>query len=232
VRPRLSPSASPLALALASAALLAGCAGAGASGNGLTADSPAQIVAAAQAAASAAASVRVSGSIVSEGKPISINMELVARQGGQGRVVLKGIRFRLVGVDGAVYVSGSTAFYTRFAGAAAARVMRGKWLKGAQSGAFRSLASLTRLGSLLGSALSDHGPLSRAAGATVEGRRAVAVSDAPRGGTLYVASTGTPYPLEIVERGGGRLVFARWNQAVTLSVPTDAINIHQLQSGR
>jgi hypothetical protein len=233
VRPRVSPGAAPIALVFASAVLLAACGGGGASGNGLTADSPARIVAAAQAAADAAVSVHVSGSIVSETEPISINMELVARQGGQGRVVLEGIGFRLVGVDGAVYVSGGTAFYRRFAGAAAARVMRGKWLKGAQSGAFRSLASLTRLGSLLDGALSDHGALSRGAGEKrVEGRQAVAVSDTARGGTLYVASTGTPYPLEIVERGGGRLVFDRWNQAVTLSVPTDAINIHQLQSGR
>ena len=58
------------------------------------------------------------------------------------------------------------------------------------------------------------------------------MSDAAGGGTLYVASTGTPYPLEIVERGGERLVFDRWNQPVTLAVPPDALDIHQLQSGR
>jgi hypothetical protein len=232
VRSRLSHRAAPIALVLACAVLLCGCAGGGASGNGLAADPPARIVAAAEAAAAAAASVHVSGSIVSESKPISINMELVARQGGQGRVALEGIGFRLVGVDRAVYVSGDAAFYARFAGALAARVMRGKWLKGAQSGAFRSFAPLTRLGGLLDSALSAHGALVRGADATVGGQRAIAVHDTARGGSLYVASTGTPYPLELVERGGARLVFDRWNQPVTLSVPTDAINIHQLQSGR
>jgi hypothetical protein len=82
------------------------------------------------------------------------------------------------------------------------------------------------------SALSSHGPLARGAGATVAGQRAVAVRDTARGGTLYVASSGTPYPLEIVERDGDRLVFDRWNQAVTLAVPVDAIDIRQLQSGR
>ncbi len=219
------------AIALASGALLAGC-GDGAFGeNGVAAKTPAQIVSAAEAAAATAASVHVAGSILSEGKPISLNMELVAGQGGHGRVALDGVSFRLVGVDDAVYVSGSPAFYTRIAGAAAARVMRGKWLKGAQTGALRSLVLLTRLGSLLAGALSDHGPLARAAGASIAGQRAVAVRDTARGGTLYVASTGAPYPLEIVERGGGRLVFDRWNQAVTLSVPADAIDIRQLQSG-
>jgi hypothetical protein len=233
LRPRLSPRAvAPLALALCCAALVAGCSSGAASPNGLMADSPAQIVAAARAAAAGAASVRVAGSIVRGGKPISINMELVAGQGGQGRVALEGISFRLVGIDGALYVSGASAFYRRLAGAAAARVMRGKWLKGAQHGALRALLSLTRLGSLLSAALSAHGALSRAADATVEGQRALAVSDTASGGTLYVASTGTPYPLEIVERGAERLMFERWNQAVTLTVPVNAIDIRQLQSGR
>jgi hypothetical protein len=231
MRQRL-PARAAISIALVSAALLAGCAGGASKENSLAAKNPAQIVALAKAAAAGAASVHVAGSILSEGKPISLNMELVAGQGGQGRVSLDGISFRLIGVDDAVYVNGDTAFYTRFAGAVAARVMRGKWLKGAQAGALRSLASLTRLGSLLGSALSSHGPLARVADATVAGQRAVAVRDTARGGTLYVASSSTPYPLEIVERDGDRLVFDRWNQAVTLAVPVDAIDIRQLQSGR
>jgi hypothetical protein len=231
MRQRL-PFCAVAALALASAALLAGCGDGASVENGAEEKTPAQIVALASAAAAHAASVHVAGSILSEGKPISLNMELVAGQGGQGRVSLDGTSFRLVGIDDAVYVSGDTAFYTRFAGPTAARVMRGKWLKGAQVGAFRSLASLTRLGSFLRSALSSHGALARGAGAIVAGQRAVAVRDTAGGGTLYVASSGTPYPLEIVERDGGRLVFDRWNQAVTLSVPTDAIDTRELQSGR
>jgi hypothetical protein len=231
MRQRL-PLRAAVPIAFASAALLAGCAGGASSENGVAAKTPAQIVALAKASAAGAASVHVAGSILSEGKPISLNMELVAGQGGQGRVSLDGVSFRLVGVDDAVYVYGDTAFYTRFAGATAARVMRGKWLKGAQAGALRSLASLTHLGSLLGNVLSSHGPLARVAGATVAGQRAVAVRDTARGGTLYVASSGTPYPLEIVERDGDRLMFGRWNQAVTLTVPVDAIDIRQLQSGR
>jgi hypothetical protein len=52
-------------------------------------------------------------------------------------------------------------------------------------------------------------------------------------GTLYVATTGTPYPLEILKKGGsgGSILFDRWNQPVTLTAPANAININQLQSG-
>ncbi len=58
------------------------------------------------------------------------------------------------------------------------------------------------------------------------------MTDPARGGTLFVASTGTPYPLEIVEPapGGGELLFDRWNQPVVLEPPSGAINIKQLQS--
>jgi len=227
-------AAAPFVPALAGAVLLAGCASGASRANGLDAKSPTQIVAAAKAAARAAASVHVAGSIVSEGKPISLDMELVSEKGGKGRVSLDGLSFRLVDVDGAVYVNGSSTFYTRFAGATAARVLRGKWLKGPQTGAIAPLASLARLRSLLNTALASHSPLARASNATIEGQRAVGVSDPVNGGTLYVAATGAPYPLEILRHGdvAGKLVFNRWNQAVSLTVPTNAIDVKQLQSGR
>jgi len=233
MRSRLSlRAASPRALACA--ALLAGCGSSATSGNGVAAKTPVQIVAAARAAVAGAASVHVAGSIVSEGKPISLNMELVADKGGKGRVTLEGLSFRLVGVDDAVYVSGSAAFYKHFAGGASARVLSGKWLKGAADGAMASLTSLTRLRTLLGSVLTAHGSLSRAPSRSIAGKPAVGVRDIAGSGTLYVASTGAPYPLEILERGAsvGKLVFDSWNQPVSLSVPADAIDVKQLQSGR
>jgi hypothetical protein len=217
------------------AATLAGCASSASSGNGVASKTPARIVALAKAAAAGAASVHVAGSIVSQGKPISLNMELLARQGGKGRIALDGLSFRLIDVDRAVYVKGSTAFYSRFAGSTAARVLRGKWLKGsAKTGALASLASLADLRKLLDGTLAGHGALSRGASASIDGQKAVGVTDAAGDGTLYVAATGTPYPLEIVKAGpsGGRIVFDRWNQPVSLAVPTNAINVEQLETGR
>jgi hypothetical protein len=227
-------AAASFVLALTGAVLLAGCGSGAVRTNGIEAETPTQIVAAAKAAAGAAASVHVAGSIVSHGKPISLNMELVSEKGGKGHMSLDGLSFSLVDVDGALYVNGSSTFYTRFAGVTAARVLRGKWLKGPQSGAMAPLASLARLRSLLSTALAAHGPLARTSNASVEGQQAVGVSDPVNGGTLYVAATGAPYPLEIVRRGvgAGKLVFDRWNQAVSLAVPTNAIDLKQLQSGR
>jgi hypothetical protein len=211
---------------------LAGCGGSSPDGNGIASKPPARIVAIATAAATAAASVHVAGSILSEGKPISLNMELDAEKGGQGQVTLGDLSIDLVNVDRAVYVKAGRAFYSRFAGPAAARVLQGKWLRGSDvSGPLASFTSLTELRKLLSSTLAGHGALSRSATTTVNGQRAVGVTDAAGGGTLYVASTGTPYPLEIVKRGAGagKLVFDRWNQSVSLAVPPNPVNLDQLR---
>jgi len=224
---------SALGAVLAGAAL-AGCADSSQSGNGVASKTPAQIAAVAESAAEGAATVHVAGSIVSGGTPISLNMELVADKGGRGRLTLGALSARLVDVDQAVYVNGSVAFDSRVAGHAAAQAIRGKWLKAsAKSGTLASLASLTDLRELIDSTLASHGSLSRAGTTTLNGQQAVGVSDLAGGGTLYVATTGTPYPIEIIKRGrdAGKIVFDRWNKPVLLAVPENAINVNQLQSG-
>jgi hypothetical protein len=225
-----------LGLALGGA-VLAGCgsssSGSG-SGNGVASKTPAQIVAASKSAADGAASVHIAGSVVNEGKPVTVDMQLLAGKGGRGRITLEGLSIDLIRVGGAVYINGSQAFYRHVAGPAAAQLLQGKWLKAPEnSGNFASLASLTDLGKLIDTTLGSHGTLARGATTMVDGQKAVAINDVSQGGTLYVATTGSPFPIEIAKRGGsgGRIVFDRWNQAVTLTAPTNAININQLQNG-
>lgn len=232
-RAALIPGRAGILVVLALA--LAGCGGSSRAGNGVASKPPARIIAIATAAATAAASVHVAGSILSEGEPISLNMELDAQKGGQGQVTLGDLSIDLVNVDRAVYVKAGSAFYSRFAGPAAARVLQGKWLRGSNvSGPLASFTSLTDLHKLLSSTLAGHGALSRTATTTVNGQNAVGVTDAAGGGTLYVASTGTPYPLEIVKQGAGagKLVFDRWNQPVSLVVPPNPVNLDRLQPHR
>jgi hypothetical protein len=229
----LPPLASKALGLVLGAAMLAGC-GSSSSGNGIASKTSTQIVAASKAAADGAATVHISGSIVNEGKPLTIDMELLAGKGGHGRITLEGLSINLIRVAGAVYINGSQAFYRRVAGPAAAQLLQGKWLKAPEnSGNFASLASLTDLGKLIDTTLGSHGTLARGATTTVDGQKAVAINDVTQGGTLYVATTGTPYPLAIAKRGagGGRIVFDRWDQPVTLTAPANAININRLQSG-
>lgn len=232
VRLRTSTLAGPLlALALAG---VSGCGGSSSSGNGIAAKSPAEIVSAAKAAADSASSVHVTGSIVNGGAAIALDMELLNGKGGRGRLSESGLSFELVEVGGNVYIKGSPAFYRHFAGTAAAQLLDGKWLKApAGTGSFASLSALTDLRKLLDSTLTSHGSLSKGATSTIEGQPAIGVKDLTRGGILYVASTGKPYPLEITKSGsgGGKVSFTHWNAPVTLTAPANAVDLSQLQSG-
>jgi len=232
--PNIRSITRPLLGLTLSAALLAGCGSSSPSDNGLASKTPEEIVDAAKAAAAGASTVHIAGSIVAQGKPISLNMELVSGKGATGQITLEGNAVDIVAVEHSVYIKGSTAFYTRIAGPAAAQLLQGKWLKAPSAGSeFAAFAQLTNLTTLIDTSLSSHGTLAHAGTATIGGQPAVGVTDTSKGGTLYVASTGTAYPLEITKGGASsdKITFDRWNQPVTLTAPTNAININQLQAG-
>jgi hypothetical protein len=233
LRPRLLLPACAALLVLVAIAL-GGCGSSGdSSSNGIASETPTEILAAATAAADSASSVHVSGSIVSGGSPITLDLELVSGKGGRGQISEGGLSFNLIQVDDTAYISGSPAFYSHFGGPAAAQLLEGKWLKApASSGSFSSLGSLTDLNQLLNTALSDHGALSKGPTTTIDGQPVLSVSDASHGGNLYVATTGKPYPIEISKAGktGGTISFSDWNAPVTLTAPKDAIDLSQLES--
>ncbi len=222
----------PLALALA-AALLVGCGGSSSSGNGVAEKTPSEIVAAAKVAADAATTVHVSGSIVSNGSPITLDMNLLAGKGGRGQLSENGLAFELIQTGGTVYIKGSAAFYKHIGGNAAAQLLQGKWLKApAKSSEFASLTQLTDLRQLVDQTLANHGSLAKGKSTTIAGQKVVGVTDKAKGGTLYIATTGKPFPTQISKSGsgGGTITFDRWNKSVTVAAPANAIDVAQLQS--
>jgi hypothetical protein len=235
MRSRLSKLAGLLGAVVIVSVMLAGCGGSSSgSGNGVASKSPDQIVAAAKQAAASAATVHIAGSTISENKPISLDMELVAHKGAKGHLSVEGLGIEIIALEHAFYLNGSAAFYRHVAGPTAAQLLQGRWLKApSTAGEFASLSKLTDLGTLLESTLASHGALTSAGTATINGQQAVGVTDTSKKGTLWVAATGTPYPLEIAKggTGAGKVSFDRWNQPVTLTPPPNPININQLQNG-
>ncbi len=204
----------------------------GSSDNGVAAKSPAAIVGAAVEATAGVRSVHVSGSIVSGGSPIMLDLDLVAGKGGRGSMTANGLSFQLVAIGKVLYINAGPAFWRHFGGAAAAQLFKGKWLKAsASSSDFASLASLTNVHGLFSKLLTSHRKLAKGATTTVNGQKVVAVNDATKKGTLYVATTGKPYPVEIMGGGakGGQIVFDRFNESVSLTAPANSIDISQLQ---
>jgi hypothetical protein len=230
---RLSPLLGVLLAALL-ALLLAACGGSSSSsGNGVADKSPTAIIAATKTAADGAKSVHVSGSLVSGGSPITLDMNLLAGKGGRGQLSQDGLSFELIEVGGTVYIKGSQAFYKHIGGSAAAQLLQGKWLKApASSTDFASLGQLTNLRALVDQTLSDHSSLSKSGTKTVKGQKVVGLTDKSKGGTLYIAATGKPYPVEIAKSGSGTgsITFDRWDEPLTLSAPANAIDVAALQA--
>lgn len=186
---------------------------------------------AALSAVNTAKTAHIAGSVVSGGTPISLNLDLVSGKGGRGQMSQGGLGFKIEVVGKEVYINGSSAFWRHFGGAAAVALLNGKWLKAPASGQFESLAQLSNLHQLVDTLLTKHGALVKGGKSTINGQKAVGVRDTKNHATLYVATTGKAYPLEVLKTGSqaGRLTLSRYNQSVTLTPPSNAIDISQFQ---
>jgi len=193
--------------------------------NHVASKSPTSIVATAVRAIDGVRSVRVSGALTDNGIPVRLDLHLVNGQGGEGDMSENGLAFKLIAFKNDLYIQGSDAFWTHFGGATAAKVFHDKWLKAPNSGQFASIGALASVPRLFGQLLTKHGKLTSGHRSTVDGQPAIGVVDRTGGGTLYVATTGQAYPLEIVKQGrnGGHVTFDDFNQPVTLTRPAHPI---------
>lgn len=221
-----------LAVLVVVATVLAGCGGSGAKANGEASKPPLQVVQDAIAAASTAKGVHVSGAIVTGKQHLTIDFRIVEGTGGIGTITEQGLSFQFVRIGGKAYIKGSDAFYAKFAGASAAALLHDKWLEAdATKGAFASLTGLTDIAELIHQGLTSHGKLRNAGETTYRGQKAVAIDDTTKHGTLYIAATGPPYPIAIVNSGPsepGTVTFDDWNTTVTVVAPKGAIDLSKL----
>jgi hypothetical protein len=216
---RLIVAASLLAL------LLAGCGGGGSKTNGEEKKAPAQVVADAQQAVAAASIVHVVGKGVTNGQPLKLDL-WVADGKGKGHIEEAGLAFDVVRIGNTVYIRGSDAFWKRFAGAAGVALLHDKWVKAPVSnGEIAAIAPLTDKTKLFKAILAQHGKIQNKGAVDYQGQKAVEIRDTTQGGSLYVADTGTPYPLAV--KGGasqGNVTFSGWNGAEPIAAPKGALD--------
>jgi hypothetical protein len=188
------------------------------------------VLADAKAAAGHARSAHVTGSITSNGTPITFDLSL-ASNGAKGSASIDGLKFGLVRIGDTAYIQGSDAFYKHFAGPAIAQLLHGKWVKASTSDKrVKSFAPLTRIGPLFARVGAHHGKLVNGGKAVYRGQQVVLVRDRSDKSKLYVAATGAPYPVAVL--GGskaqyGTITFGDWNKPVSLRAPKDAIDISE-----
>ncbi|MGN6378899.1 MAG: hypothetical protein ACTHNU_08120 [Gaiellales bacterium] len=224
-----------LAVGLLGIAAAAGCGGGGgshAAKNDVSSKSPESILRTVRRAVFAAHSVHLLGATGSGSSAQSIDLSLAAGKGATGTVTDGGKTFQLLRIGPTAYIRGDAATIKQIAGAQAAQVIGGRWLKVPISDPnYSSLKQLTNLRDLLGKALTPSGKtITKLEPRMVRGVQAIGLQDEGHG-TLYVAAKGTPYPIEIDagQAGSGKIVFSDWNQPVALHAPSNAISIKQIQ---
>jgi len=144
--------------------------GGGSKSNGEAAKTATQVVADAKDAATSAKAVHVAGSITDAGQPLALDITIVKGSGGMGTMSESGLKFEIIRVGDKAYIKGSDAFLRKFAGAAGAQLLRGKWLQGsATTGDLAALAPLTDITKLFNGALGSHGKLENGGETDVQG---------------------------------------------------------------
>jgi hypothetical protein len=224
-------------LALVAALVVAACGSSSSqtssAGNGVASKSPEQIVEAAVKAAESAKSLHVSGTI-QQGSTLGIDLDIATGKGAAGTISEGSVKFKLVVVGGNFYFQGNRAFWLKVGHSeAAVKLFLGKWIKEpAGANQFASISHLTSIKGLMDGVLKQHGSLTKGSTTTVAGQQAIAVHDA-KDGTLYVATTGKPYPLKITGKSssGGEVSFTQYNHTFTIAAPKQSVNAAQLQQG-
>jgi len=235
------PSKLMSAVAVSAALLLAGCGGSSASSaasstapasNGVADKTADQILAATTAAAKAQTAVHVSGKGTSGGQTMGIDLQLSKGKGGFGSITLAGDTLKIVSDGTTVYFKGDKTFWTNQASAAAAALIGDRWLKAPVTNAsFASLAQFADFDTAVGQFIKPDGAITKGEQKSVNGTPAVALVSTS--GSLWVATTGDPLPLQISNgKPGEELTFADWGKAVdvTSQIPAekDTIDLSKL----
>ncbi|GAB3661892.1 hypothetical protein [Streptomyces sparsus] len=202
--------------------------------NGIGKLSAAKIERSARQAAEAADAVRLSGSVVSQGRTYRLDMRL-KDSGGVGEVSTKGgSRFELLRVDKDLFLKADADFWVHQeksdekptdSDRAAARKLDGKYVKVPPGDpAYKQLSGFTDINLMLDGLLVLSGKRETGDRGEVGGVRTVRVTGGSgEGGMLDVALIGTPYPLRLERGGGGGVVeMADWNKKFSLRPPDES----------
>jgi hypothetical protein len=220
----------------------AGCGGGSSSGgssNGEASKSGQHVLADAVKAADAANSMHMSGHVnEGSGQQVGVDLTIVKGKGAMGSLTIHGQTVDLVVVGSQGYLKAGAAFWKYFAGPALppgtiAHVLQGKWLNFPTSDAdfalLTGLANSTIFDRM--SASAGSGVVTNKGATTYNGHSVVDIFGGDQNGSLYVAATGTPYPVAIARTGtaaGSAITFDNWNKSVTLTAPSGATDFSNL----
>ena len=201
--------------------------------SGESSKSANQIFADAKKATGGASSVHIFGHITSGSDKTDLDfVDSSVRSGGT--ITDSGATIQVIVSGKTLYLMGSAASMAKLTGdQAAGQLLGGKWLETTKDNKdFGSLAQLFDLTNLVKD-IQPQGTLQKRSVTTINGQSVIGLTDASRKGTLYVASSGPPYMIELVGGPGetGTITFDNYGSAKPPTIPKNPINLDQLESG-
>jgi hypothetical protein len=196
------------------------------------AKAPSEILADATMAMTSAPVLLVQGTVQTDSGRVSLKIASGHGSGG-GTVFLDGAQLDLVVASPNVYLRGTADSWTKLSGNPTAAALLGeKWVQSTTADQdFAAIAALTDT-SGLASMLTVSGTLTKGRVTKFQGHKAIPLHDdgGSSPGTLYVAATGTPYPLGVVSDAAqaGRVVFSRYGKARIPAPPAQSVSMSQL----
>ena len=252
---RIAAGAAALAI-LAGGGVLAGCGsssdssagaattaatGTTAAPNGIEDKSAQEILDTSLAAANKATSVTVKGDITQDGQKVALDLQ-VGQEAAQGSITAQGIEVQIKVLAGKTYFKLSGDAFAKIAGQgdspevakAISSLLGDKWLVadgGESAGQLSALGQFGQKDELLKGVLTPDGEVTVEGSSQVNGQPVILLKSTDGTGTVAIATTGEPYPLQIKGSEGadsGQIDFTDWNATVNVTAPPDVLDIGQL----
>lgn len=217
-----------LGLLAVGALLMAACGGS--SGNGIAGDSAKQIVDTVSKTVTSAKSVRIAGSGTDSGKTISLDLVTFSNGNLDGEITENGSKLQIVKIGSTDYIKAPKTFWSaEGAPASTSALLGGVWISGPNS-QFQ-LGNGFSMSSLASKLKHPSGKISTGGTSTIQGQSAKSLHDT-KGSTLWVATTGTAYPIEETQTGSEaeHITFSDWNTASQPKAPSGAKPISSFSS--
>jgi hypothetical protein len=203
--------------------------------NGVSALAPDEIVRKAAAALEGAKSYEITGNVDSDGEETYLHLKISGKD-VIGVIAAQGAQVELLSVGGQNFIRPDEAFWKANLGdkgTGVAELMGSRWAKlSATDKQFRDLFEIIDPSELL----KPDGKLSKGTTKQVPGGTAVGVVEGGAdGGTLYVATTGEPYPLFLEGPAGkGHLTFSSFGASFPdLALPgqSEVVDLDKVKTG-
>jgi hypothetical protein len=218
-------------LALAIALVLSSCA---APANGIATKSAPAIVDAAGAALVSAHTFEIQATSGGSGSPASVTFKIEGQNVGEGRFVTSSLSFQAEELHGTDYFRSQT-LWSQVGGPTLQGALGNRWVYISASSSTATeltavFGTLTSPPNLAKQLTKDAQTSVRGKLGTVDGEPVISISE-PKAGTIYVATTGKPYPLRWEQGSVGRVVFSNFGAHFHIVAPKDAVNLAPILAG-